>query len=286
MSVRLVDPDTGEEVVEPGRPGELRIKGPMVFPGYLRGDRVADPFDELGYLRTGDVFEIAGERGEFLRYVDRAKDLIIRGGMNIAPAELEGLIAAHPAVQDVAVVGYPDDVLGERVCAVVVPREGSALTLGELVGHLRADRIASYKLPERLELRDTLPRNPSARSSNAASGARWRTHRKRPGRGSVRRGRRREAVGGTGHGRGVERPGLGARGRAVRAGRRAAQRDAGAPARAREAIGERLAVLADGLERLTLHVRALGVIDGRVFLERLDVFDVRGITGRFRSSEC
>ncbi|MGJ6966922.1 class I adenylate-forming enzyme family protein [Streptosporangium sp. G11] len=160
VSVRLVDPDTGEEVVEPGRPGELRIKGPMVFPGYLRGDRVADPFDELGYLRTGDVFEIAGERGEFLRYVDRAKDLIIRGGMNIAPAELEGLIAAHPGVQDVAVVGYPDDVLGEKVCAVVVPREGSTLTLGDLVGHLRAGRIASYKLPERLELRDTLPRNP------------------------------------------------------------------------------------------------------------------------------
>ncbi|MFF3438732.1 class I adenylate-forming enzyme family protein [Streptosporangium sp. NPDC002721] len=160
VSVRLVDPDTGEEVTEPGRPGELRIKGPMVFPGYLRGDRVADPFDERGYLRTGDVFEIAGERGEFLRYVDRAKDLIIRGGMNIAPAELEGLIAAHPGVQDVAVVGYPDDVLGERVCAVVVPREGSTLTLGELVGHLRAGRIASYKLPERLELRDALPRNP------------------------------------------------------------------------------------------------------------------------------
>ncbi|MFI6512597.1 hypothetical protein ACIBCT_33745 [Streptosporangium sp. NPDC050855] len=124
MSVRLVDRGTGEEITEPGRPGEPRIKGPTVFPGYLDGDRMPDPFDEHGYLRTGDVFEIAGEHGEFLRYAGRTGDLIVRGGVNISPAELEGLIATHPAVRDVAVVGYPDEVMGERVCAVVVPRDG------------------------------------------------------------------------------------------------------------------------------------------------------------------
>ncbi|GAA4566364.1 class I adenylate-forming enzyme family protein [Planotetraspora kaengkrachanensis] len=160
VSVRLVDPDTGEEVTEPGRPGELRLKGPTVFAGYLKGERLPDPFDEQGYLRTGDVFVIDGERGEFLRYVDRAKDLIIRGGMNIAPAEIEGLLSGHPGVADVAVVGYPDEVLGERVCAVVVPKEGAEVTLDDLLGHLRAARIASYKLPERLEVRAVLPRNP------------------------------------------------------------------------------------------------------------------------------
>jgi acyl-CoA synthetase (AMP-forming)/AMP-acid ligase II len=160
VKLRLVDPDTGAEVTEPGVPGELRIKGPMVFAGYLRGESLASPFDERGYLRTGDVFVIAGDDGRFLRYVDRAKDLIIRGGMNIAPAELEGLISGHPGVAEVAVVGYPDEVLGEKACAVVVAKEGATLTLEELLTHLRDARIASYKLPERLELRTTLPRNP------------------------------------------------------------------------------------------------------------------------------
>ncbi|SDH15520.1 class I adenylate-forming enzyme family protein [Klenkia brasiliensis] len=160
VGVRLVDPVTGAEVTEPGTPGELRLSGPTVFAGYLDGDGRPSPFDETGALRTGDVFEVAGDRREFLRYVDRAKDLVIRGGMNIAPAELEGLIGAHPAVADVAVVGYPDDVLGERVAAVVVPRAGATLTLEELVDFLRQQRIASYKLPERLELRTELPRNP------------------------------------------------------------------------------------------------------------------------------
>lgn len=159
-SVRLVDPVTAAEVDEPGVPGELRIKGPTVFAGYLNGDRLPSPFDEQGYLRTGDVFVIAGEDRQFLEYVDRAKDLVIRGGMNIAPAELEGLIAAHPAVADVAIVGYPDDVLGEKVCAVVVPREGASIGLEDLVGFLREKRIASYKLPEHLRVRDSLPRNP------------------------------------------------------------------------------------------------------------------------------
>ncbi|GAB2829869.1 class I adenylate-forming enzyme family protein [Actinocorallia aurea] len=160
VSIRLTDPDTGAEVTEPGVPGELRIKGPMVFAGYLGGEALPSPFDDDGYLRTGDVFVIAGRDGRFLRYVDRAKDLIIRGGMNIAPAELEGLLAGHPDVAEVAVVGYPDPVLGEKACAVVVPRPGADPSLEGLVEFLRNCKIASYKLPERLEIRAELPRNP------------------------------------------------------------------------------------------------------------------------------
>ncbi|GAA3207822.1 class I adenylate-forming enzyme family protein [Actinocorallia longicatena] len=159
INVKLVDAD-GREVTEPGVPGELRLKGPVVFPGYLGGDLLPSPFDEDGYLKTGDVFVIAGADDRFLHYVDRAKDLVIRGGMNIAPAEIEGLLAAHPGVADVAVVGYPDEILGERVCAVVVPAEGAAPELADLVAFLRERKIASYKLPERLELREVLPRNP------------------------------------------------------------------------------------------------------------------------------
>ncbi|CAN7278515.1 class I adenylate-forming enzyme family protein [Terrabacter sp. LjRoot27] len=157
---RLVDIVTGEDVTEPGHPGELHISGPSVFAGYLHGEDLPSPFDDRGYLRTGDLFEIAGEQGQYLRYLDRARDQVIRGGMNIAPAELEGLIADHPAVADVAVVGDPDERLGERVAAVVVLRPGASLTLDELVGWLRERSIASFKLPERLEVRDELPRNP------------------------------------------------------------------------------------------------------------------------------
>ena len=80
--------------------------------------------------------------------------------MNIAPVELEGLIGDHPAVVDVAVIGDPDEVLGERIAAIVTLAPDTTLTLDELVEFLRAKKIASFKLPERLEIRDEMPRNP------------------------------------------------------------------------------------------------------------------------------
>jgi len=159
-TIKLVDPVTGSEIDEPGRPGELRLKGPSLFAGYLDAANVASPFDEDGFLKTGDIFVIDGPENQFLRYVDRAKDIVIRGGMNIAPAELETLIAAHPAVAEVAVVGFPDEVMGERVCAVVALTPGAGLTLDELGDYLRQQQIASYKIPERLEIVAALPRNP------------------------------------------------------------------------------------------------------------------------------
>ena len=157
---RIVDPQTGAEITEAGVPGELRISGPGVFPGYLPASGVPDPFDEDGYLRTGDILEIAGDDLEYLRYVDRSKDMVVRGGTKISAAELEGFISGHHKVADVAVVAYPDEVLGERACAVVVALPGETVTLEEIVAYLRDLGIATFKLPERLELRDELPRNP------------------------------------------------------------------------------------------------------------------------------
>ncbi|WP_283138363.1 class I adenylate-forming enzyme family protein [Rhizohabitans arisaemae] len=159
MRVKLVDPATGERIVEPGIPGELHIDGPTVFAGYYPGTAAADPFDDEGYLVTGDIFEIAGADGRYLRFVDRAGDLIIRGGVNIAPAELEALISGHPAVAETACVGYPDEVLGERVCAFVVAKPDTQLNAEIVVGFLRERGIASYKLPERVEVVAALPRN-------------------------------------------------------------------------------------------------------------------------------
>ncbi|MEU8900621.1 class I adenylate-forming enzyme family protein [Nocardia sp. NPDC048505] len=159
-AVRLVDPSTGVQVDEIGAQGELRLKGPAVFGGYLPGTAASTPFDAEGYLCSGDVFELCGADGRYLRFVDRLKEIVIRGGMNIAPAEIEGLLQDHPAIAEVAIVGYPDSVLGEKCCAIVVPKPGASITLGELTDHLRARDIASFKLPERLELVAALPRNP------------------------------------------------------------------------------------------------------------------------------
>jgi acyl-CoA synthetase len=157
---RIVDPVTGAEITAAGIPGELQIKGPGVFPGYLPASGVPDPFEPDGFLKTGDILEITGDELEYLHYVDRSKDMVVRGGMKISAAELEGFVSGHPKVADVAVVGYPDEVLGERACAIVVARAGETVTLAEVVEYLRGVGIATFKLPERLELRDELPKNP------------------------------------------------------------------------------------------------------------------------------
>lgn len=163
VHTRLVDPDSGEEIQTPGRVGELRFKGPMLFTGYFDSPELtARAFDEQGYYRSGDLFEIAGERQQFYRFAGRHKDIIVRGGMNISCEEVEHLLLSYPKVREVAVVGWPDEVLGERVCAVVVPRDGAGdVTLAELVDFLRnVGQVAAFKLPERIELLPELPRNP------------------------------------------------------------------------------------------------------------------------------
>lgn len=163
MSTRLVDPATGELITEKGIPGEMCIKGPAVFSGYYkRPDLTQKAFDGEGYFYTGDLFAIEGKEGNLNRYLfcGRSKDLIIRGGMNISPEELEYLIIEHPKVAEAAVVGYPDEKLGERICAVTVPVKGESVTLDEIVAFLKVKDIAVYKLPEKVITVQSLPRNP------------------------------------------------------------------------------------------------------------------------------
>jgi acyl-CoA synthetase (AMP-forming)/AMP-acid ligase II len=162
-SSKLVDPETREVIDEPGVPGELAIKSPGIFPGYYkRPDLTEKVFDEDGYFYTGDLFEIAGDGDKLDRYrfVSRANDIIVRGGFKISPEEIAALLTGHPDVEEASVVGYPDRRLGERVCLVVVPRPGRAVTLEKIVDHLRSQEIAVYKLPEKLLIVDQLPRNP------------------------------------------------------------------------------------------------------------------------------
>lgn len=149
---------SGTELTEPESVGELLYRGPNVIPGYFkRPDLVEKAFDPEGFFRTGDLFQIKGDR--YLKFFDRAKDIIIRGGFNVSALDVENALLAHPAVQDIAAVGMADQDLGERTCVYAVPREGQILTLESIVSFLKEAGMAVYKLPERLEVVDVIPRN-------------------------------------------------------------------------------------------------------------------------------
>ncbi len=171
--VRLADLNTGEDITAPGLPGELRFSGPTVFNGYL--DSNGDEFDDQGYYRTGDVFQWSGDQNPptLLQFIDRAKDIIIRGGMNISAAEVEALVSSHPNITECAAVAYADPDLGEKVGIFVVATEGATPSLDDITAHLRELEIASYKLPERLELIEALPRNPVGKVTKPELRTRW-----------------------------------------------------------------------------------------------------------------
>ena len=162
IRTRLVDLLTGEDITTAGQTGELRFSGPTIFSGYYRAPELSKrAFDEQGFYKTGDLFEIAGDRLQYYRYVGRSKDLVIRGGVNISSEEIENLLMACPGVRDAAVVGVPDATLGEKVCACIVAAEGQTVSLDALKTFLTVQkRIAVYKLPEYLLALTTLPRNP------------------------------------------------------------------------------------------------------------------------------
>jgi acyl-CoA synthetase (AMP-forming)/AMP-acid ligase II len=157
---KVVKVGAEEEITEPGMPGELLFAGPTVFDGYL-GAGNDDVFTSDGWFRTGDLVEICGEPPNYYRIVGRCKDIINRGGMKISPVEIDVLLEAHPAVAEAAVCAYPDENLGERVCACVVAAQGGdAPSLEALNEFLLQQGLAKFKLPERLLVLDRLPRNP------------------------------------------------------------------------------------------------------------------------------
>jgi acyl-CoA synthetase (AMP-forming)/AMP-acid ligase II len=155
VSVRVVD---NQEIELPAaHEGELRLKGPQCFLGYVDAALDADAFDKDGWLRTGDL-GLVDANGN-VRVMGRIKDAIIRNAENISALEIENVLATHPAVVDVAVIGVPDRQSGERVCAVVVPTSVDNVSLESLVAQCRSRGLSRYKYPERLVIVDTLPRN-------------------------------------------------------------------------------------------------------------------------------
>ena len=146
--VRLLD-EAGNEVPE-GEPGILYFRGPHAPAGYYRDEELTSTvFDPDGWTTTGDIVKFDQE---CLWILGRSKDMIIRGGQNIYPAEIEGLLNDHPKVAAVAIVGYPDKEMGERACAYVIPKAGQDFTFDEMVEFLKGKQLAMFKLPERLEV--------------------------------------------------------------------------------------------------------------------------------------
>jgi acyl-CoA synthetase (AMP-forming)/AMP-acid ligase II len=153
--------DDGTEA-GPDETGELVLRGPAVMAGYFEDDTgTAAAFTGDGWLRSGDLVRVDAEG--FVFHLDRLKDIIVRGGFNVASAEVEAVLLEHPDVLEAAVVGRPHERLGEDVHAVVVPRSGATVDVDALLAHCRS-ALADYKLPRTVEVRtEALPRNASGK---------------------------------------------------------------------------------------------------------------------------
>ncbi len=152
--VRLLDDD--DNIVEFGEVGEFCCRGPYTLRGYFgTPEHNARAFTSDGFYRSGDLMR-QHPSGRYM-VEGRKKDLINRGGEKISAEEIENLILTHPAVQNVACIPYPDDVLGERMCACVIEKEGQTVTFDSLIAHLQKEEMAKHKLPERLEVMDDFP---------------------------------------------------------------------------------------------------------------------------------
>jgi malonyl-CoA/methylmalonyl-CoA synthetase len=155
VAVRVVDP--ADRPLPDGTVGEVQVRGANVCRGYWRQpEKTAAAFTADGWLRTGDLGQRAPDG--YFTLKGRAKDLIISGGYNIYPPEVERVLAEHPAVGVSAVIGCPDPEWGERVTAIIVPVAGATVSAEEIVAFCK-ERLVNYKVPRRVILRDSFPRN-------------------------------------------------------------------------------------------------------------------------------
>jgi fatty-acyl-CoA synthase len=157
--VRIVDPEL--QPVPVGQPGQLQVRGYLLMAGYLnRPGATRDVIDDQGWFSTGDIAQFDAQG--WLRIVDRSKDVIIRGGENLYPAEIEAIITEHPAVAEACVVGVPDDYYGEEACAVVRRRPGAALDSTQLRDFLRV-RVTHQKVPRHVLFVEAFPTTASGK---------------------------------------------------------------------------------------------------------------------------
>ncbi|MGH3235136.1 MAG: AMP-binding protein, partial [Streptosporangiaceae bacterium] len=159
--------DGAGQLLPPGREhvGEILIRGHNVMKGYLGRPEATAETLRGGWLHTGDLGYM--DEDGFYFIVDRAKDLVIRGGYNVYPREIEEVLYAHPGILEAAVIGKPDERLGEEVVAVVARREGSSVTAEEIIAYCR-ERLAAYKYPREIRFMSELPKGPSGKILKAA----------------------------------------------------------------------------------------------------------------------
>jgi acyl-CoA synthetase len=160
IEVKIVDENRNE--LPQGEIGEEASRGPNVFLGYFKQPELTKKYlDEDGWYYSGDLGVL--QPNHYLRIVGRKKDIIIRGGQNISPAEVENLLYKHSKIEKVSIIGVPDERMGERACAIVVPKEGQIFTFEEMIDFLSEQKIAKYKYPEKLYLTKELPTTPSGK---------------------------------------------------------------------------------------------------------------------------
>lgn len=160
VMLKVVDPQTGEEV-EPGEIGQVCYKGPTQFQGYYNmPEKTAEVVDEDGWFHSGDL--VRQDEDGFVYFAGRSDDMIISGGENIYPAEIEEVLHEHEAIDEAAVVGVPDETWGERVKAAVVLDDGEDLT-AEAVQAYVGSRLADFKQPREILFLEALPRNPTGK---------------------------------------------------------------------------------------------------------------------------
>jgi long-chain acyl-CoA synthetase len=152
---RIVDLETGTEEQQVGQPGELVIKGPQVMKGYWNMDEETAKTIKDGWLHTGDIAHMDEDGYVFI--IDRKKDMIIAGGYNIYPRDIDEVLYEHPKIADAVTIGVPDEYRGETVKIFVVVKPGETLTEEEVMAHCK-ERLASYKVPRLVEFRDELPK--------------------------------------------------------------------------------------------------------------------------------
>ena len=158
VELKVVD-DEGH-TLPAGQPGKLLVRACSNFGGYLKRPQW-NGTDAEGWFDTGDLARLDAQG--YVRITGRSKDVIIRGGENIPVVEIEALLYRHPAIALAAIVAYPDARLGERACAVVVPKPGQSIDLPQLVAYLKEQKIAVQYIPERLEVRESMPSTPSGK---------------------------------------------------------------------------------------------------------------------------
>ncbi|MFC2122761.1 AMP-binding protein [Bacteroidota bacterium] len=162
--VKIVDSEG--QPVPAGEVGEVCVSGANTVSGYYRSAELTMQSWQDGWFCTGDAGKKDAEG--HITLLGRKRDVIIRGGQNIYPFEIEGILMQHPKIKDLAIVGMPDAEMGEKQCAYVVPKAGQSFELEEMAGFLKSQKVASYKIPERLEIMSELPLVPAGNKVDKA----------------------------------------------------------------------------------------------------------------------